>query len=436
MRVLFLWPGATLPGFESLKVGGSNEATYVNHGLCAISAVLKEKGHECWLVDLRGFRDWRHYEQVIRDQQFDLAAIGFMSCDSKTAEQMCQITKSQHPDRPIIAGGVHLSVTRSKTFPYADHVIWGEGDFEVLKMVEQYERGEKPDDWIQADPILDLDLLPHEDRELFNNSMETETPLLPALPKPFVTAIFSRGCPYRCSFCAPSRELIFGKQHRFRSVPHIIEELVSIQMGSGIGSLMIHDDLFCHSDWMEDFIDSFGSTMGYIPFWCQMRADWICKYPELIEGLAGVGLTWVSIGLEAGSPRMLKFLKKGVTVAQNIEACEILHRNDVNIFANYIMGLPTERPEDLDATVKMLEKIKPEWHAASTYTAYPGSYLFEYCTERELFTDEHYSQIRFPYERKVRGVDYNLVRQKQGEAARHSSPVRDHSHLKKKTVES
>lgn len=426
MRILFLWPGAAIPGFASLKVGGSNEASYVNHGLCSISAVLKEKGHECWLIDLRGLQSWEHYEQVIQDQKFDLAIIGFMSCDAVFAEKMCALTKKHHPNIPIIAGGVHLSVTKAETFPNVDHVVWGEGDLEVLNIVEKYENNESVATQIQASSVLDLDALPFEDRGLFNNIMETGSPLLPALPTPFITVVFGRGCPYKCSFCYPSRDLIFGNKFRMRSVSHIMEELSSIRANSGIGSLMIHDDLFSGGKWMPEFIESFGSTMGFIPFWAQMRADWICKHPEYIKGLSETGLTWVSVGLEAGSQRMLDFMNKGTTVEQNIEACDILRRNKVNTFANFIMGYPEETPEDLQASVQMLKHIRPEWLAASTYTSYPGSDVFEYCKQHDLFMDEHYSTTRYPYERKIKGIDYDLVSRLQSEVATFQSPIMEH----------
>jgi len=421
MRVMFMWPGATLPGFASLKEGNSNEATYINHGLALISSILKGRGHICQLLDLRGFFGWRHFENAVKDIEFDVAVIGFMSCDAEYAAKMCEITKKHHPGKPIYGGGVHLSVTRATSFPGIDCIVWGEGEITLPELIEE---GKVPD-VIQGEPVLNLDTLPHTDRNLFNTHMEEETPLLPALPKPFVTTVFGRGCPYKCTFCAPSRELIFGKKRRIRSVGHIIEELCSIRAGSGIGSIMIHDDLIAGKKWVEEFIESFGHTMGYIPFWCQMRADFIVKYPELIKGLAEVGLTWVSIGLESGSDRILKFLKKGTSRDMNIAACDILRENSVNIFANYIFGLPTETEEDINATIEMLKLIRPEWHSASIYTSYPGSYLYEYIKRNDLWLDEHYSKIRYPYERKIKGVDYELVFRKISEATSLREPVRE-----------
>jgi anaerobic magnesium-protoporphyrin IX monomethyl ester cyclase len=190
---------------------------------------------------------------------------------------------------------------------------------------------------------------------------------------------------------------------------------------------MIHDDLLGQRGWMGDFIDLWRKRLPRIPFWCQLRPDSVLRIREQIPALSEIGLTWVSIGLESGSQRMLDFLQKGTTVEQNIEACGLLHENNVNLFANYILGLPTETKEDLDGTGRMLSIIKPEVHAQSTYTSYPGSYLYEWVKENDYWVpgDEHYSRIRYPYERMIRGVDYDDMRRRFGEwNGNYKSPLR------------
>ncbi len=425
MKIMCIYPGATLPGFASLKNGGSNEAVYINHGLAMISAVLKREGHDVYCNDLRGFQNWEDFDNQVKNQQFDMALITFMSCDELYAMRCLEIVKKHHPTKPTVAGGIHLSVTRPKQFLYADCVVLGEGEEVIIDIARHYEQHGYIPPFYEAKPIANLDSLPFVDRENFNTSFEQGSPLLPLLPTPFVTIIFSRGCDYRCKFCFPSRQLIAGGTKRMRSVDNCIEELYLLKGSSGIGSLMIHDDLFPENpEWIGKFCEQLLSTSGRIPFWNQMRSSFICKYPDLIKKLAEAGFTWCSLGLESGSETMLKFLKKGVTVEQNIEACEILHRNQVNIFGNYILGLPTEKKEDVEATGRMLQKCRPEHHSASIYTAYPGSELYNYCWDNNLFTGEHYRMTRYPYERKVKGIDYDYIFAKINEFGSYKSELR------------
>ena len=410
MKIMCIYPGATLPGFASLKVGGSSDAVYINHGLSMISAVLKREGHHVYCNDLRGFQNWNDFEVQVKSQDFDMALISFMSCDELFAMRCLEIVKTSHPDKPTIAGGIHLSVTRPKQFLYADCVVLGEGEECIIDIVKYYQEHGSVLPFYEAKPIQNLDSLPFIDRGLFNNSFEQKAPLLPLLPTPFITTIFSRGCDYRCQFCYPSRQLIAGGKKRMRSVDNCVEEFCHIKKSVGIGSLMVHDDLFPEKpEWITSLCQKMLSTFGRIPFWNQMRSSFICKHPDLISKLAEAGLTWVSLGLESGSDKILKFLQKGTTVEQNIEAADILHRNQVNIFGNYILGLPTETPEDVEATGRMLQKIRIEWHSGSIYTAYPGSKLYDYCWKNSLFTGEHYRMTRYPYERKVKGIDYDYI---------------------------
>jgi hypothetical protein len=73
--------------------------------------------------------------------------------------------------------------------------------------------------------------------------------------------------------------------------------------------------------------------------------------------------------------------------------------------------LPTETKEDLDGTERMLEKIRPAFHSASVYTSYPGSYLYDWIVKNNYWVtpEDHYSQARFPYERKIKGINYGEV---------------------------
>ena len=419
MRVMFLWPGIYL-GWGGL--GNGFEQSSINHGLSYISAALKKEGRECFLVDMRSFKGWEFFEQTIKEQKFDVCLVGFHSVDNGTADKAVRIIKGVFPSKPIIVGGVHITFNQIKEFSVADTVIWGEGDEIVEKLLTEWEKGKELPKFVIAERVRDLDLLEMVDRNLFNSEYEKRNPFLPLLPEPFYTINFSRGCNYFCSFCLESKNLLWKGQES-RSPEKCVEELHNLMIGTGekIGSLMIHDDNFpAKKSWLEKFIKIWDKILPRIPWWCQMRADSICRNKELIGELARLGMTWCGIGIE-GSQRMLDFYNKKETIDQMIEASHILHENQVNIFANYILGAPTETEDDIAQLSQVLEEIKPEHHSASIYTAYPGSMLYDFCIENKLFVgdgskdSDYYSLIRYPYERRIVGIDYEFVRRKQSE---------------------
>jgi anaerobic magnesium-protoporphyrin IX monomethyl ester cyclase len=407
MKVLAVYP-ALLSGWASYREHGNNESSYMNHGFAMISAVLKRDGDEVEMLDLRTLRGWDEFIARVFAARYDFAIMSWLSCDDEHAKMAAAILKRVHPDRLVVAGGIHLSVTEATEYPNVDVIVHGEGEEWILGIVRTLEAGEKPRPVYPLKPVAELDGLPFVDRYLFNPAVEETSPLLPLLPEPFQTIVAGRGCWGKCTFCAPSRERISGRKCRIRSPGNVIEEIVGLRTTRGVGSLMIHDDLLGTNRWMEEFIGQWHVSLPRIPFWCQLRADTVLRLREYMPALARIGLTWVSLGLESGSQRMLDWLKKGTLVQENLDAAELLHENQVNIFGNYIVGLPTETEEDLDATEAMLAEIRPEWHSGSTYTSYPGSHLYEWVKENDYWAGGTYSD-HLPHSLRIKGVNYEML---------------------------
>ena len=426
MSILFIFPGIYL-GWNILGKGFEQSA--INHGLCSISALLKSQGYDCFLMDLRSFTGWQHFKDTLINLNFDVVIIGFYSVDQSYADRAIRLIKEHYPDKPVIAGGVHITYNQIKSFSLADCVVWGEGEYVVSHLLNLVKNKKSLPSLISAPIIENLDTLPFIDRGLFNSEYEKNNPIFPLLPIPFYTVNFSRGCPYSCSFCLESKNILW-KSYRMRTPESCIEELNTIQKnGERIGSLMIHDDLFPPRSWCDKFIILFRKHCNRIPFFCQMRADWICNNEGLIPDLAKIGLTWVSLGIE-GSQKMRDFYNKRLTTDKIIKAAKILHSNKINIFGNYILGSPTETEEDIDELEEIIKVIKPEVHSPSIYTAYPGSKLWDYCVVNNLFVgdgtkeEDHYSLTRFPYERKIKGIDYDFIRKKIGEFTQHRGELK------------
>lgn len=444
-RCMFVYPGITSPGWASLRAGASNEATYMSHGMAYVSSALKARGHLSWLLDMRACRSWKHFADRVRQEEYDVAFIGFLSLDVFTAAAAVRVLKEVHPDRPVVVGGLDVSCAESRTFPEddipdlylkqeppwplrtfleergeaaydpakfpkADCVMWNEAEIAACLWVEARKAGDASlPKFVNAGTIPDLNETPHSDRDLFNCEMEAATPLLPFLPPPFFTVTFGRGCPFKCSFCNVGTQLSSSKP-RLLSPEYFMDELEQLRARFGkVGSLMIHDDILLYPKWIEEWNLELRRRFGYVPYWCQMRADFIVKFPDLMRLMAECGLAWVSIGLESGSQRILDFMSKQTTVEQNVEACAILEALGVNVFGNWMLGIPTETPDDVEATAKMMLKIRPGFHSASIYCDYRGTSLARFVKKNGLAMPEWYDRSHYPWQRRLKGVDYNLA---------------------------
>lgn len=403
MDVLLIYPGL-VDGFGSYRSGSD----WFNHGVGIISAILKQEGHRVRHLDCRQCRDWTDVRARIAAQPFAVALLSVATVDFDASRMIAGIIRELVPQAKIIAGGPHptLATEEMLDLPAFDCIFTHEAEVSLPALLADLDhlphqvRGEMP---------MELDRLPFVDRSL---SPGGETPALWGLPRPFFTITASRGCPYLCTFCQPAERMVFGNKVRKRSVANLLDELEILAREHGMRSFMIHDDCFTQfPGWVDEFCREKQKRGLQQPFVCQSRADIICQRPEMLAGLAAAGLKWVLIGFESGSDRILSFIKKGATVAQNLEAAAICRRLGIRIFANYMFGLPTETEEEMRQTVAMIQAIRPDLYAPAVFTPAPGSELYEYCRDNELILIDSAAGYRrnVGSGAKIRGVDYGLV---------------------------
>jgi len=222
----------------------------------------------------------------------------------------------------------------------------------------------------------------------------------------------SRGCPFNCNFCQPAERMTFGGKVRLRDLKDVVAEIKEIKDKYGLNSFMIHDDLFIISkERIMEFVKLYKASGVKAKFLCQGRADLIIKYQKEIGELKKVGLIGIMIGFESGSDRVLKFLEKHTTVAQNYESARILKKLGVKIWANYMLGIPTETFAEMWKTFVMVKKINPEYLSPSLFTPYPETGLYDYCKEHNLLLIERYDQYRRSLGGdKIKGINYLAVR--------------------------
>ena len=384
------------------------------HGLASISAYLKSQRHEVGMIDMRRLKDWEHFEQTVLQSPSNIFGISSMSVDYDASEKAAALIKKMKPSSTIIIGGVHPTVAAEEVLknPSFDYVIRGEGEYSLCHLLEQLEQNKKPERLL-AGESADITTLPWVDRDIFDyENGEGKNPLLSHMKTPFISIVTSRGCPYRCRFCQPAERMVFGNKVKMRPVDDVIKEIVYLREKYRFKSFLIHDDLFIlKPKYVEDFAREYTSHGFTQRFACQARADIIVNLEDRIKMLADAGLDCLMIGFESGSQRMLDFMDKGITVEQSIKAVEICRKYNIKIYANFMFGLPTETKEDMEVTVKFIKWMKPDYLSLAVFTPYPGSYLYNYCKERNLLLNlTHKSYRRTPFSgSKVKKVNYWLV---------------------------
>jgi len=140
----------------------------------------------------------------------------------------------------------------------------------------------------------------------------------------------------------------------------------------------------------------------------QSRVDTLDN--ELAKAISEAGCVCLFFGFESGSQRVLNFLKKDITVEQSLNAAKLCRKYGILIFADYILGIPTETEKELEETYQMIKKIRPELHSPTYFVPIPGSHLYEYCREKDLIKISLYEDFaRNPFGEKIKGVDYQTL---------------------------
>lgn len=407
MRVELLYPGITECGFGGLR---GNEGTWMNHGLAILSSALQDAGHEVGLTDLRRLSGWEEFRERVRKSHYSAVGISMMSVDFDPGTKAARIIKEVRPEVKVFVGGPHASVCPEEltALDFVDCVVKGEGEITFPGLIGKVERGEEIPKFVEGEHLMDLDESPWADRSLFGCM---EEPFVDFLPPPFVTLIAGRGCRYNCSYCQPAERAIFGRNVRRRSVDNVISELKELKKTHGFRSWMLHDDCITEDrEWVMEFVRQYRGEGFTEPFVCQSRADLVCRNKPMIRALSRAGLRLMIIGFESGSNRVLRYLRKGCTREQNLQAARICTRYGIKIWANYMLGLPTETNEEVLETFSMLEEIAPYHCSPAFYTPHPGSDLYEMGRKLGIhLITSHAEYRRNTYEPKIKGPDYDFL---------------------------
>ncbi|MBD0315195.1 MAG: B12-binding domain-containing radical SAM protein [Nitrospiraceae bacterium] len=414
MHVTLIFPGIALPGFDSFNKKRTIDANFIDHGLASLSAAAKARGYSVDLIDLRALRDWTHFREEVKKRTTTVWGITSWSLHYPDVVRAVRILKEEREEAVVVLGGVHATIQTQQVAANAliDHIITQEGEITFVKLLDALSEGKRPDRILIGEGP-ELDDIPWVDRDLFDMTGELATPMVPGLPTPFVTTNAGRGCPFKCNFCQPAERAVFGNRVKMRSQRNVVEELLYLKSRFHFRSWMAHDDLFfINHRWSREFCVQYTKAGFTEPFVCQMRADLMCRYPDVVKQMAESGLAWAMIGFESGSQRILDMFQKETTVEENIRAAAICKEYGIKVWANVMFGAPTETPAEVLDTVRMVWKIKPDHLSSSYFTPTPGSGMAEEVEKKGLtMVDPYNSSCRTPNEAKMKDVDYDWLNQ-------------------------
>jgi anaerobic magnesium-protoporphyrin IX monomethyl ester cyclase len=183
----------------------------------------------------------------------------------------------------------------------------------------------------------------------------------------------SRGCSFRCAWCAKP---IWGNRYLQRSATHVAAEMAYLKGRFAPDHIWFADDIFgFRVEWITQLAQAAGEARGSIPFTIQTRADLISE--PMADALRQAGCHEAWLGAESGSERVLSAMNKGTTVAEIRDARRLLGQAGVRVGFFIQLGYLQEELADLLATRSLVEEARPDDIGVSVAYPLPGTKFYE-----------------------------------------------------------
>jgi len=343
-----------------------------NLGLAYLSAALKNDGHKTVIVDEVARQD---VDGKLDEFKPDIVGISFMTMFASRAYTLAGHIR-QRRGIPIIMGGAHPSALPEEAIEHCDAVFRGETEHALADALTHG----RVEGVVDCTPPDDLDALPMPDRtaldlEFYARSGEE----LAGLSYRTLGVITSRGCPYRCVFCANA------KRHaalRFHSPERVIEEIRYLAGRHAITSVAFYDELMAtDADRFRAICEALISTgLNRLRWECQMHPRTVRE--DLLPLMKRAGCVQVGIGFESGSQRMLDSIQKNTRVEENLSVARRVREAGLRLRGCFVFGLPGETTDDILATERFIGAARPNFTSIHFLTPFPGTPLYDANAER------------------------------------------------------
>jgi radical SAM superfamily enzyme YgiQ (UPF0313 family) len=188
-----------------------------------------------------------------------------------------------------------------------------------------------------------------------------------------MNAVASRGCPYRCNWCAKP---ISGDRFHVRPAAEVAEEILELKTAYGADHIWFGDDVFAlNHHWAQLFAEEAEKRGCGLPFKIQSRADLMSD--ATVKALRRAGCAEVWMGVESGSQQVLDAMDKGLRISEIVDA---RHRLDqAGIRACYFLqfGYPGETWKQIQQTIALVRSTRPDDIGVSVSYPLPNTLFYE-----------------------------------------------------------
>lgn len=386
--------------------------------IALLAAIAEQHGHEVTIVDGEA-AGLTPIETVRATLAHHPDAVGFTATSPfyHRSRELAELFKAHRPDLPMIVGGQHPTIVREKALESMfDYAVIGEAEVSLPALLRGIERQEDlagvkgiifrrdgvPFATPPADGMADpgatgfpLDQFPWPARHLL--PMSKYKLGIPRGRVNFTSVQTTRGCPWKCIFCA-SAALETTRVVR-RSPQSIVDEISHVVETYGIRHIFFVDDVL--TLWPEHIIaicDKLDAAGLKITFEGGTRANLMEE--ALVARLAASGLIRITFGLETVDSEMRKTMKKKVPLHYYADANRVCTKYGIDALNSVMIGLPGETRETVNKTLDFLSQSRDVVQAnLAIAIPYPGTEFHDMAISGahgiQLETDEFSEYLRY-----------------------------------------
>lgn len=387
-KILFV-----IPKNKSLFGDKVNITGYPHVGVAYLVAFLKQQGIQASVYDEGIEHSHSRLLGQIKEFRPDAIGITIFSYCYRFAWELIRTIRSDS-NITLIAGGPHVSAVRSEILKdeRIDFAVKGEGEYTLLELLKALDDGKRDFAGIrgliwrkqgeaienQERPyITDLDKLP------FPDYAGCGIERYPSFKHKVLPLITSRGCPFGCDYC--SVRLSMGQIFRPRLAENVFAE-IDYFYRQGWRTFDFNDDCFSvDKKRAQKICDLIIENKLKIRFqlYNGIRVDTVDR--ELLKKMKQAGCFFISFGCEAGNERVLKVIKKGITLQQVREALKWANEAGIRNSVNFIIGHATETYQDALDSLRFAASLPTDFVNFYNLLPYPGTESFTWAKQHASF---------------------------------------------------
>jgi anaerobic magnesium-protoporphyrin IX monomethyl ester cyclase len=369
-------------------------------GIMSIASYVRSKGFS---VEILADSPWGiKHKLAKRDLQRTVIGISATTDVIDAATELCAWIKSSiSADIYCVVGGIHATVLPSETLLASkfDCLVQGEGENTILEILENFFAGKTPPfevsgTWerdaqgkiLTAPPrtlIPDLDVLPFPAFDLVDfNLLKGGIRTGRVHCQRVATLLTSRGCPYQCVFCGSKS--MWHRKLRAHSTQYCLELMEALIKKFRLdGFSFLDDELVAHKKRILELCAEITKRGLHRKIKWEAHSSASSADEDVFRAMKDAGCVNIRIGLESGSDKILKFLKKGqATVEKNYRAVALAKKAGLHVFGSFIIGSPDETGDDLVDTIHFIKDSGLTSSAIFVAVPYPGTELYDICRQK------------------------------------------------------